>query len=211
MRPLWLRDIASILFSIYYLIYANEADEKLRKYRAFCTVDMMRVTWHKTTNPYIRAFTALTWHRPKLVRSLFLPRPELGAHARRPSQAWLFYDGDDSDLRYEDQLYLDICGGGYICMTPEHHEERLRQLAKETRRPVLAINYCKAPEHPYPFALEECYDVYRSLHESKGKIVGMSGSPSFSILLSGDSAGGNLACGTLLKILEYPQVRLSVA
>lgn len=28
-RPLWLKDICSILFSIYYIIYANEADEKV--------------------------------------------------------------------------------------------------------------------------------------------------------------------------------------
>lgn len=31
-RPLWLRDIASILFSAYYVIYANEADEKVRNF-----------------------------------------------------------------------------------------------------------------------------------------------------------------------------------
>ncbi len=29
-RPQWLKDICSILFSIYYIIYANEADEKVR-------------------------------------------------------------------------------------------------------------------------------------------------------------------------------------
>ena len=29
-RPKWLRDICSILFSIYYVVYANEADEKVR-------------------------------------------------------------------------------------------------------------------------------------------------------------------------------------
>ena len=30
-RPKWLRDICAILFSAYYIIYANEADEKVRK------------------------------------------------------------------------------------------------------------------------------------------------------------------------------------
>ena len=29
-RPKWLNDICSILFSIYYIIYANEADEKVK-------------------------------------------------------------------------------------------------------------------------------------------------------------------------------------
>lgn len=68
----WLRDICSVLFSVYYIIYANEADEKvcfrcsdssavccsrsgqLRKFRAVCTVEMLRVTWEKTSNPYVR-------------------------------------------------------------------------------------------------------------------------------------------------------------
>lgn len=56
------------------------------------------------------------------------------------------------------QLYLDFPGGGFICMNPLHHEERLRQIAREVQRPVLAVDYCKAPEYPYPFALEECFE-----------------------------------------------------
>ena len=76
---------------------------------------------------------------------------------------------------------------------------------------MLAIDYGKAPEHPFPYALEECYDVYRALQESRGKVIGMSGSDKFCILLSGDSAGGNLACGMTLKILEYPQPHIKSA
>ncbi|PWN50988.1 alpha/beta-hydrolase [Violaceomyces palustris] len=210
-RPKWLRDILSLAFSSYYLIYANEADEKLRKFRAFCTVEMMRATWEKTTNPYIRA---ITWfHRPSLpiARPLLLPRPTLGAHNKRPIRAWLFYSGSERDLREEEELMVDFCGGGFICMSPQHHEERLRQLAREMGKPVLAIDYCKAPEYPYPFAIEECYDVYRSLFESKGKIVGMSGSPDFRVILSGDSAGGNIATAVIFKVIEYPQPHIKSA
>lgn len=72
-RQKWLRDICSIVFSLYYIIFANEADEKvrsqlhhslweltglqlqpqLRKFRAAPTVEMLRVTWEKTTNPFV--------------------------------------------------------------------------------------------------------------------------------------------------------------
>lgn len=77
-RPKWMRDICSVLFSAYYIIYANEADEKvyslaciptrhevvqltqyfiqLRRFRAVPTVEMLRVTWEKTTNPYVDIF-----------------------------------------------------------------------------------------------------------------------------------------------------------
>ncbi|KAJ9476285.1 Alpha/beta hydrolase fold domain containing protein [Pseudozyma hubeiensis] len=210
-KPKWLRDIMSLVFSAYYLVYANEADEKLRKYRAFCTVDMMRYTWEKTTNPYIRA---VTWfHRPSLpiARPLLIPRPQVGAHHTRPSKAWLFYAKSERQLRMEEELVLDFCGGGYICMNPQHHEERLRQLAKQMQKPVLCVDYCKAPEYPYPFALEECFDLYRTLHETFGKVIGMSGSPNFRIILTGDSAGGNLATGVVLKIIQYPQPRIQLA
>lgn len=211
-KPLWLRDILSCVFAGYYLLFANEADEKLRRYRAFCTIDMMRGTWEKTTNPYIRA---ITWfHRPSLpiARPILLPRPTLGAHAKRPIKAWLFYaKGKEAALSREEELYLDFPGGGFICMDPRHHEERLRQLAKETQRPVLSIDYLKAPEHPYPAALEECFDVYRTLFETRGKAIGMSGSSRFRVIISGDSAGGNLATAVTLKVLEYPQPHIKSA
>lgn len=113
--------------------------------------------------------------------------------------------------RTHPQLYLDFPGGGFICMNPLHHEERLRQLAKEVQGPILAIDYCKAPEYPYPFALEECFDVYRTLFETRGKAIGMSGSSRFRVILSGDSAGGNLATAVMLKILEYPQPHIKSA
>ncbi|CAO1617126.1 unnamed protein product [Sympodiomycopsis kandeliae] len=211
-RPIWLRDILSVIFSLYYVIYADEADEKLRKYRTFCTVEMLRYTWEKTTNPYIRM---ATWfHRPSLpiARPILLPRPTIGAHSKRPINAWLFYAGGKEDqLAKEEELYLDFPGGGFICMNPLHHEERLRQLAKETQRPILSVDYCKAPAHPYPFAIQECFDVYRVLVETRGKAIGMSGSSRFRAVLSGDSAGGNIATAVMLQILEYPQPHISHA
>lgn len=169
-RPKFMRDLASILFSIYYIIYANEADEKLRRFRAFCTVDFMRTTWNKTTNPYIRLFT---WHhRPSLpiAQSILIPRPRIAPHNERPIKAYLFYSKPARALREEEELVVDFVGGGFVCMDPRHHEERLRQTAKELQKPVLAVDYCKAPEFPFPYALEECFDLYRSLFETGGSI-----------------------------------------
>lgn len=49
---------------------------QLRKYRAMCTVEMLRVTWEKTANPYVRWFTRK--HRPRVPirRRLLLARPK---------------------------------------------------------------------------------------------------------------------------------------
>jgi hypothetical protein len=38
-RPKWLRDVCSIFFSAYYIIYANEADEKVCKYPKICRMN----------------------------------------------------------------------------------------------------------------------------------------------------------------------------
>lgn len=40
---------------------------------------------------------------------------------------------------------------------------------------------------PYPFAVDEIFDAYRIIVESKGKAIGMSGED-INIVLSGDSA-----------------------
>ncbi|KAI0675288.1 alpha/beta-hydrolase [Trametes maxima] len=197
-RPRWLKDICSVLFSIYYIIYANEADEKIRKYRAVPTVEMLRTTWEKTTNPYLKMFS----HHPRISirRKLLLARPN-GSVSRRPMTAWLFFAPPASELARATDLILDFPGGGFVSMTPEHHEERLRAWAVRTGKPVLSIDYGKAPEYPYPFSIDECFDVYRVLVETSGMVIGMSGRE-LNIICTGDSAGAHIAVCVMFKILE---------
>ena len=40
---------------------------------------------------------------------------------------------------------------------------------------------------PYPYAIEEGFDVYTVLHQTAGRIIGMSG-VSLDVIMSGDSA-----------------------
>ncbi|KAF8499726.1 Alpha/Beta hydrolase protein [Russula emetica] len=198
-RQKWLRDICSIVFSLYYIIFANEADEKLRKFRAAPTVEMLRVTWEKTSNPFLR----LTLHKKPvaLCRKILLPRPESSPHTR-PITVHLFYSPHPGHslskdplaaLSSERNLIFDVPGGGFVSMGPEHHEERLRSWA-----------YGKAPEYPYPFAVDEVFDAYRIVVESKGKAIGIGiAGEDLNVVLSGDSAGGCLATGCIVKIIEH--------
>ncbi|KAG5648594.1 hypothetical protein DXG03_003205 [Asterophora parasitica] len=198
-RPKWLRDICSIVFSAYYILYANEGDEKLRRFRAVPTVEMLRTTWEKTTNPYIRLVTRLPWLSMR--RKIILPRPKSSEYTR-PITAYLFFHPHESQLRLATDLILDFPGGGFVAMTPEHHEERLRMWARTTGKPVLSIDYGKAPEYPYPFAIDEAYDTYKVLVESVGRVIGMSGDK-LNTIISGDSAGATLAVNIILKMLEH--------
>ncbi|TDL25905.1 alpha/beta-hydrolase [Rickenella mellea] len=201
-RPTWLRDICSMVFSVYYFLHGDEADEKMRKFREVCTVELLRATWDKTSNPYIRAFTYFERPYIHIRRKIIIPRLP-GSQYARPITAWLFFAGDESALRRTTDLVLDFPGGGFVAMGPLHHEERLRSWAVITEKPVLSVEYCKAPEYPYPYAIDEGFDAYCTIMETHGRLLGMSGEK-LNIIMSGDSAGGNIAVNVMFKILESP-------
>lgn len=202
-RTKWLRDLSSIVFSVYYLICAEQADEKVRKIRAGLTLQHLRVSWNKPTTPYISFISRLL--RPKLMRypprAIRIPRPKESSYTE-PVHAWLYFDGPLSALKEHDKILLDIPGGGFVAMDPRAHEDKLLAWAGRTGLPLLALDYKKAPEYPYPYALNECYDVYHTLIASRGRCIGLSGDIMPKIVVSGDSAGGNLAVGLVLMILQ---------
>jgi acetyl esterase/lipase len=197
------RDFLSIVFSIYYMICAEQADEKVRKIRATLTVDHLRVAWNKGTTPYLGALTNMM--RPRLMvyppRQIRIPRPRASSY-KEPVTGWLYFNGPRSALKKQNKVVLDIPGGGFVAMNPRNHDDKLMGWAGKTGLPVLSLDYKKAPEHPYPYALNECYDVYHMIIASRGTCMGLSGEDEPGIVVSGDSAGGNLAVGMVLMILQ---------
>lgn len=202
-RKQWLRDMASMVFSIYYLIAAEQADEKVRKVRGLLTVEHLRVSWQKSTTTYLSLLTRIL--RPKLTRypprGIRIPRPAESSY-KDPVNAWLYFDGPLSALTQHTKLILDFPGGGYVAMNPRHHDDKLLAWAGKLGIPVLSLDYRKAPEYPYPYALNECYDVYHTIIVTMGRCVGLAGSSPPQIILTGDSAGGNFATGVILMILQ---------
>lgn len=197
------RDIFSIICTIYYLIAAEQADEKVRKVRAVLTVDHLRVAWNKPTTPYLNFFTSLlrpnfTKYKPRRLR---IHRPKSSAYTE-PVTAWMYFDGPLSELEKQENLVLDIPGGGFIAMDPRTSDDKLLAWAGKTGVPVLSLDYRKAPEYPYPYALNECFDVYSQIAQTKGRCVGINLPHCPRIILTGDSAGGNLATGTTLMIIQ---------
>ncbi|KAM0285842.1 hypothetical protein ACHAQH_001305 [Verticillium albo-atrum] len=199
----WLRDLASVVFSLFYMVAAERADEKVRKVRGMLTVEHLRVSWNKGTTPYISFFQGFM--RPRLTRwpprAIRIPRPA-GSDYTDPVSAWLYYDGPLADLARHDKIVLDIPGGGFVAMDPRCNDDKLFAWAVKTGLPVLSLDYKKAPEFPYPYALNECFDVYTTIIKSRGRCIGMSGKDMPTLVLTGDSAGGNLATATTLMIIE---------
>ena len=87
------------------------------------------------------------WDRPRIriLRRVVLPRPP-DATNKKPIIGYLFFDGSEVELSQATSLILDLPGGGFICMSPRNHEERLRRWAIRCKRPILSIDYRKAPE-----------------------------------------------------------------
>lgn len=192
-----------MVFTVHYLIAAEQADEKVRKMRGMLTVEHLRVSWNKSTTPYLRLVTNLM--RPKLTRypprAIRIPRPAESSY-KEPINAWLYFDGPLSALKNHAKLILDFPGGGFVAMNPRHHDDKLLAWSGRTGLPVLSLDYKKAPEYPYPYSLNECYDCYHTLVATHGKCIGLAGHTAPRMILTGDSAGGNFATGVILMILQ---------
>ncbi|KAG6060947.1 hypothetical protein E4U17_003017 [Claviceps sp. LM77 group G4] len=199
----WLRDLASIVFSIFYLVAAERADEKVRKVRGMMTIEHLRVAWNKGTSPYLSVLQRLM--RPRFTRwpprQIRIPRPS-NSDYKEPVLGWLYFDGPLAELVHHSRLVLDIPGGGFVAMDPRCNDDKLLAWASKSGLPILSLDYKKAPEFPYPYALNEIFDVYDAIINTRGRCIGLSGQDIPSIVITGDSAGGNLSVSATLMILE---------
>jgi len=93
------------------------------------------------------------------------------------------------------KVMLYFHGGGYTIGSSHSHRSLVGKIAKKSGVIALLIEYRKAPEHPFPAALEDALASYKRLIYERGK------RPE-DIVLAGDSAGGGLVFATLLKIKE---------
>jgi acetyl esterase len=80
-------------------------------------------------------------------------------------------------------------GGGWVLGDIDGHDAVGRLLAQETRSAVVMVDYRKAPEDPYPAAVQ---DSWAALEWTAANLERIAGSQ-VPVLVGGDSAGGNLA------------------
>ena len=89
-------------------------------------------------------------------------------------------------------------GGGWVIGDLDTHDVVCRTLANGARCAVFSVEYRKAPEAPFPAAVDDCYSAlsFVSSNSSSLKIN------SKQIAVGGDSAGGNLATVMALMARE---------
>lgn len=88
------------------------------------------------------------------------------------------------------RVVYDIHGGALLYMGGPAGAKSAALTAERTGFAVLSPDYRMPPDHPYPAALDDCVAVYRALVDRFGAA---------NIVVSGTSAGGNLAAATTLR------------
>ncbi|MEW2516007.1 alpha/beta hydrolase [Streptomyces sp. NPDC046870] len=84
-----------------------------------------------------------------------------------------------------------IHGGGFAIGAPNAEDATCRRLCRELGIAVIAPDYRLAPEHPYPAAFDDCYDVLQWTGAQATEL----GIDPGRIALGGHSAGAALATG----------------
>lgn len=125
---------------------------------------------------------------------------------------WHFYRNktkvDSSALYY-------IHGGGYVTASVELLRKQFEARVEATSVQIFAVDYRLAPEHQHPIPHNDCYFGLKWLHENAGQL----GVDASRIGVFGESAGGGLAAGIVLRardenlspplakqILVYPMI-----
>jgi acetyl esterase len=98
-------------------------------------------------------------------------------------------------------LLLFLHGGGFVVGDLDTHDAPCRMLCRHAGVDVLAVEYRKAPEHPFPGYVEDARTAFKWASERYERVA-----------VAGDSAGGNLAAtiaiefDPVLALLIYPVV-----
>jgi acetyl esterase len=109
-------------------------------------------------------------------------------------------------------------GGGWTIGGLDSHDRICRRLALESGVAVLAVDYRRGPEHPWPAAVEDALNVVRWARAEAPALVG-----SDHVGVAGDSAGGTIAAlcclrlrdagelQPIVQVLVYPNTDLTFA
>ncbi|MFD0206501.1 MULTISPECIES: alpha/beta hydrolase [Saccharothrix] len=119
------------------------------------------------------------------VSHLFVPGPTADLPAR------IYYPEGDGPF----PAILFLHGSGWVTCNLDIYDVALRALANATGHAVFAVNYQKAPEHPFPVPLDDSYAATAWLFEHAASV---DVDPA-RIGVMGDSAGGNLAAAVALE------------
>jgi acetyl esterase len=116
-------------------------------------------------------------------------------------------------------VFFDLHGGGFVLGTADMDESMNIAFHRQVGCKVISIEYAKAPEFPYPVAVNQVYAVVKHVFENAEKYS----VETKKMAIGGHSAGGNLSAVTCMKarkdgkfqlvcqIMDYPPLDLATS
>ena len=92
------------------------------------------------------------------------------------------------------RVVLYLHGGGYVIGSPRSHRHLAAAIAGAAGASALVLDYRRAPEDPFPAAVDDAVASYRWLLEQ--------GTSPERIVIAGDSAGGGLTVATMVALRD---------
>lgn len=188
------------------------------RYSLSATMHELKMAWSLTDHGLGRAITSLRYlsssgrvewvqmQRQPVVDSV-LPRGT--GSSQDPVSAMLISYSDKGSAKCK-TLIFHCAGGGYVATTPRAHESYLRCWSKHAQVPILCPDYGKAPEKPFPDGLRDLLDSYLFMCCRENEVLKMLGFLPEEIVLTGESAGGNLALALILLLLDLKKEHTTI-
>lgn len=107
---------------------------------------------------------------------------------------------DTTDHREPGPVVLFIHGGGFVIGDIGVYNSLCTEIAAHLDLPVVSVEYRLAPEHPFPAAPDDCEAAARWIASSPKEL----GRVATGLVITGDSAGGNLAIVTTNALANDP-------
>ena len=116
-------------------------------------------------------------------------------------------------------VFFDLHGGGFILGTADMDHEMNLAFQEKVGCKIMSIEYAKAPDFPYPAAVNQVYAVINHVVKNADKY----GLDPQKMAIGGHSAGGNLSTVTCMKakeqgefqfvcqVLDYPPLDLATS
>jgi acetyl esterase len=126
----------------------------------------------------------------------------------------LWYGAGNTDVT---PVHFDLHGGGFVLGSADVDETINVELSKQIGCKVVGIDYAKAPDYPFPSAVNQIYETIKHIYENADKFLINPQRMS----IGGYSAGGNLSTVVCMKakkeglfqficqVLDYPPLDLA--
>lgn len=107
---------------------------------------------------------------------------------------------DTTDHREPGPVVIFIHGGGFVIGDIGVYNALCTEICHQLDLPVISVEYRLAPEHPFPAAPDDCEAAARWIASSPPEL----GRVATGLVITGDSAGGNLTIVTTNALVNEP-------